>query len=58
MWLIADNLPKPQVQASRFPVHISYFLQKCKKGKSGEMDLPLQKNDITTSEPAFGIADT
>ncbi len=46
-----DNLPKPQVQASQFPVHISYFLQNCKKGKSGEMDLPLLENDITTAEP-------
>ena len=24
-------LPKPQVQASQFPVHISHFLQNCKK---------------------------
>jgi hypothetical protein len=33
-------LPKPQVQASQLRLHISYFLQKCKKGKPGEMDLP------------------
>jgi hypothetical protein len=43
-----DFLPVHQVQASQFQLHISYFLQNCKKSKSGEMDLPLQKNDITT----------
>ena len=53
---ITDILPKAQVQAFQFPLHISYFLQNCKKSKPGEMDLPLLKNDITTSEPAFGIA--
>jgi hypothetical protein len=37
---ITDFLPKSQVQASQLPVHISYFLQNCKKGKPGEMDLP------------------
>jgi len=54
---ITDILPKPQVQASQLPVHISYFLQNCKKGKPGEMDLPLLKNDITTFELAlkYGI---
>jgi hypothetical protein len=31
MGLIADLLPKPQVQTPQFKVHISYFLQKCKK---------------------------
>jgi len=36
----ADLLPKPKVKASQFQVHISYFLQKCKKGKPGEMNLP------------------
>jgi hypothetical protein len=51
-----DFLPYSQVQTSQFPLHISYFLQNCKKGKSGEMDLPSLKNDITGSEPAFGIA--
>jgi hypothetical protein len=40
-------LPKAQVQASQLPVHISYFLQKCKKAKTTKMDLPLLKNDIT-----------
>jgi hypothetical protein len=48
-------LPKPQVQASQFQLHISYFLQNCKKGKSGEMDLPLLENDITTSEQVSKI---
>jgi hypothetical protein len=50
-------LPYSQVQASQFQVHISYFLQNCKKGKPGEMDLPLLKNDITTFELAlkYGI---
>jgi len=44
-----DFLPKPKVQASQFQLHISYFLQNCKKGKPGEMDLPFLKNDITTN---------
>jgi hypothetical protein len=44
-------LPKPKVKASQFPVHISYFLQKCKKGKPIEMNLPILENDITGSEP-------
>ena len=43
-----DFLPKPQVQASIFSLQISYFLQKCKKGKPEKNDLPLLKNDITT----------
>ena len=38
-----DFLPKPQVQASQFQVHISYFLQKCKKDKPCKMDLPFLK---------------
>jgi len=42
-------LPKAQVQAFQLPVHISYFLQNCKKGKLDEMDLPFLKNDITTN---------
>jgi len=58
MCLITDNLPKPQVKASQFPLHISYFLQKCKKGKPGEMDLPLLKNDITDSESTVKMFDT
>ena len=41
-------LPKAQVQQSKFQLHISYFLQKCKKGKPSETDLPSLKNDITT----------
>jgi len=28
-----DHLPKVPVKAPRFKLHISYFLQKCKKGK-------------------------
>jgi len=51
-------LPKPKVKASQFQVHISYFLQKCKKGKPDEMDLPFLKNDITGSEPTVKILDT
>ena len=43
MWLITDTLPKAQVEAPQFQVHISYFLQKCKKGKPIEIDLPLKK---------------
>ena len=38
-----DFLPKPQVKAPQFPLHISYFLQNCKKGKPSEMDLPYWK---------------
>ena len=37
---ITDFLPYSQVQAFQFPVHISYFLQKCKKGKPSKKDLP------------------
>jgi hypothetical protein len=51
-------LPYSQVQASKFSLQISYFLQKCKKGKPGEMDLPLLKYDITTSESTFKMLDT
>jgi len=39
-------LPKTQIQAFQFQVHISYFLQNCKKGKPPKKDLPLLKNDI------------
>jgi hypothetical protein len=39
-------------------MHISYLLQNCKKGKSGEMDLPSLKNDITGSELTVKILDT
>jgi len=45
-------LPKPKVKAPQLPLHISYFLQKCKKGKPCEMDLPILKVDITTFELA------
>jgi hypothetical protein len=34
-------LPYTQVQASQFQVHISYFLQKCKKGKPPEKGFAL-----------------
>jgi len=46
--MYTDTLPSLQVRASPLKVHISYFLQNCKKGKSGGMDLVLLKNDITT----------
>jgi len=45
---ITDFLPKPKVKALRFTVHISYFLQKCKKAKLPKDDLLKLKNDITT----------
>ena len=49
VWSQTCNIyPKTQVQESQFKLHISYFLQKCKKGKPHEMDLPNWKNDITT----------
>jgi hypothetical protein len=51
MWLITDTLPYSQVKAHHFQLHISYFLQKCKKGKPGEVDLPFFENDITTIDP-------
>jgi hypothetical protein len=38
--LITGYLPKPKVKASQFPVHISYLLQNCKKGKPRKVDLP------------------
>jgi hypothetical protein len=53
-----DFLPKVQVRTLQFKMHISYFLQNCKKGKPDEMDLPSLKNDITGSEPTFKILDT
>jgi len=56
--LITDILPKPQVQKSQFPIHISYFLQKCKKGKFPKMDLPLLENDIIDSELTVEMLDT
>jgi hypothetical protein len=56
--VITDTLPKPKVKASQLPVHISYFLQNCKKGKSPKKDLPLLKNDITGSEPTVNMLDT
>jgi hypothetical protein len=38
-----DFLPIPKVKASQFPLHISYFLQKCKKGKPSKKNLPYLK---------------
>jgi len=40
---ICVYLPKPQVRALQFKVHISHFLQNCKKGKPGEIDLSYWK---------------
>jgi len=34
--LIANILPKVQVQEPQLKLHISYFLQKCKKGRPNE----------------------
>jgi hypothetical protein len=36
-------LPKVQPETESRSVHISYFLQNCKKGKPCRMDLPLLK---------------
>jgi len=41
--LIAYILPKAQPKANSYWLHIPYFLQNCKKGKPGEMDLPYLK---------------
>jgi hypothetical protein len=49
--IITGFLPKQQPETEPRSVHISYFLQKCKKDKPCGMDLPLLKNDITGSEP-------
>ena len=51
-------LPIAKVKASQFPVHISYFLQNCKKGNPSEISLPFFKNDITGSELTVKILDT
>jgi hypothetical protein len=58
VWRIACILPKAQVQAPQFQVHISYFLQNCKKGKPSEISLPFLENDITGSEPTVKMLDT
>jgi len=34
VWLIPCTLPKAKVKASQFSVHISYFLQNCKKSRA------------------------
>jgi hypothetical protein len=52
-----DTLPKAQPEMAYSGLHISYFLQKGKKSKSYEMDLPLFKNDITSSEPTVKMLD-
>jgi hypothetical protein len=44
-----DFLPKAQPEMALSILHISYLLQKCKKGKPSKTDLPLLKNDITTN---------
>ena len=43
LFLSWNTLPKPQVQAPQFQLHISYFLQNCKKGKPSKKDLPYLK---------------
>jgi hypothetical protein len=58
MGLITDTLPKAQVEAPQFQVHISYLLQKCKKWQTHRNKFALLKNDITTSEPTVKILDT
>ena len=40
-------LPKAQPGINSYWLHISYFLQNCKKGKPSEISLPFLKNDIT-----------
>jgi hypothetical protein len=56
--MVVYTLPKPKVKASQFPLHISYFLQKCKKRQIPLEELALIKNDITGSEPTVKILDT
>jgi len=41
--MYGDILPKPQVQGFQLPAHISYFLQKSKKGKPPKIDLSYWK---------------
>jgi hypothetical protein len=43
MWLITDTLPYSQVQTPHIQVHISYLLQKCKKGKPRKRICPIEK---------------
>jgi len=56
--VIKDTLPEQQPKVDQLQLHISYFLQNCKKGKPGEMDFPSLKNDITGSESTFKMTDT
>jgi len=44
---IFDFLPRSQVQDLQFSLHISYFLQKCKKRTSPDKGFVPLKNDIT-----------
>ena len=55
--LIAYILPKAQPEMALSILHISYFLQNCKKGKPDEMDLPYE-NDITTNWNVAKTQDT
>ncbi len=45
--LIEYILPKVQLRVDQLRLHISYFLQNCKKVKSPKIDLLKLKNDIT-----------
>jgi hypothetical protein len=53
-------LPRAPVKAPQFKVHISYFLQKCKKGKpKNEICLSdIQKHKFTVFSQGKDIADT
>ena len=41
--LIKDILPVAQVEATKFPLHISYFLQNCKKANPFRRVCPFEK---------------
>ena len=41
-----DILPQAQPETESCSIHISYFLQNCKKGKPSEMDMPYWKLQI------------
>ena len=57
-----DFLPKPKVKASQFPVHISYLLQKCKKGQTQRNKFALIKkryhNQLKRCQNSRYIAET
>jgi hypothetical protein len=40
------------------PILVAYIYHQNKKGKPQKIDLPLLKNDITSSEPIFKTTDT